>query len=388
MAGVLTDMEFVFEGVKVSGVGSLIEEIEASFRSGTAESRSATLRRITGLFLDGAEAFAEPQAAVFDDVLCQLVDKIEREAIVELSTAIAPIAKAPPALTHHLSRHDDIAISGPVLRQSLLLTDDDLIEIAQSKSQNHLAAIASRRQVSEVVTDVLVERGNSEVLTTVAGNFGARFSPTGYGTLLTKAEKNSDVAMAVVMRTDLSPEMFRKLVSRAATTVQQRLQTIANPSVKDRLRGVLQDISLQILRDVDEKKISVDARRNAQSGKLDQEKLKSELHDYASEGRLIEASTALGTLSSVSAETIKRLITQHEVDALLIVCKASGLGWRTARALVNLSARIKGNVSTNPMEFLDQYTKMTSESAQRVMRFLNARKAVSGAELKKMMVAS
>jgi uncharacterized protein (DUF2336 family) len=372
----------------VSGVGSLIEEIEASFKNGTAESRSVTLRRITNLFLDGADAFAEPQIEVFDDVLCQLVDKIEREAIVELSTSLAPIAKAPPDLTRHLSRHEDIAISGPVLRQSPLLTDDDLVEIAQNKSQQHLAAIAGRRQISEVVTDVLVDRGDSEVLTTVAGNFGARFSPNGYGTLLTKAEQNADVAMAVVIRSDLSPEMFRKLVSRAATTVQQRLQTIANPTVKDRLRGVLQDISLQILRDADGKKISVDARRNSQADNLDKEKLRAELHEYASAFRLVESATALGTLSGVSSETIKRLISTNEVDALLIVCKASGLGWRTARAMVNLCAKTKGNATANPTEFLDQYTKMTSESAQRVMRFLSARKAVSGSELKKLMIAS
>jgi uncharacterized protein (DUF2336 family) len=372
----------------VSGVASLIEEIEATFKNGTAESRSATLRRITSLFMEGADSFEEPQIDVFDDVLCQLVDKIEREAIVELSNTIAPIAKSPFDLTQRLSRHDDIAISGPVLRQSSLLTDDDLVDIAQSKGQQHLVAIATRRQISETVTDVLVDRGNSEVLTTVAGNFGARFSSNGYGTLLTKAEQNPDVAMAVIMRSDLSPEMFRKLVARAATKVQERLQAIANPSVKDRLRGVLQDIQLQLVRDADSKKISVDARRNPQADSLDKEKLRSELHDYANAARLVESATALGTLSGVSAETVKRLITQNEVDALLIVCKASGLGWRTARALVNLSAKLKGNATSNATEFLDQYTKMTSESAQRVMRFLNARKAVSGSELKKLMIAS
>src|SRR5262249_11996475 len=290
-------------------------------------SRSDTLRRITNLFIEGAESFQEPQIEVFDDVLCQLVQKIEREAIVELSNTIAPIAKAPSDLTRRLSRHDDIAISRPVIRQSPLLTDGDLIEIAQTKSQQHLVAIASRREVSENVTDVLVDRGDTEVLTTVAGNFGARFSKDGYGTLASKAEQNADVAMAVVMRSDLSPEMFRKLVSRAATTVQQRLQTIANPAVKQRLQGVLQDIQLQLVRDADDKKISVDARRNPQKDSQDNDKLKTELYDYATAGRLPEAATALGLLSSVSPETIKRLITQNEADALLIVCKASGLGW-------------------------------------------------------------
>src|SRR5690348_4438784 len=97
----------------VSAVHSLLDEIEASFRGGSATRRAATLRRITDLFMAGAESFEEPQVALFDDVLCQLVAKIEREAIIELSRAIAPIRKAPPTLTRKLSRHDDIEISGP-----------------------------------------------------------------------------------------------------------------------------------------------------------------------------------------------------------------------------------------------------------------------------------
>jgi uncharacterized protein (DUF2336 family) len=373
----------------VSGVGSLIAEIESAFAKGNVASRSATLRRITGLFLEGADDFEEPQIQVFDDVLCQLVKKIEREAIVELSNNIAPVARAPSALTRQLSRHDDIAIAGPVLRQSSMLSDADLIEIALSKGQQHLVAIAGRRIVSEDVTDVLVDRGETEVLTTVAGNFGARFSTGGYGKLLGKAEGDSDVAMAVVMRTDLPPEMFRKLVARAATTVQQRLMTIANPGVREQVRGVLQDISLQILRQAGGgQKINLETRQVAQADKLDKDKLKSELHDYAASAQLPMAATALATLSGVSAETIKRLITQREVEALMIVCKACELGWRTARALISLSAKLNGDVPDHATQFLDQYTKMTADTAQRVMRFITARKAVSGADIKKMMMAS
>src|SRR3974390_2472576 len=145
----------------------------------------------------GADRYEEPQIGVFDDVLCQLINKIEREAIVALSKTVAPTAKAPPALTRKLSRHDDIEISGPVLRQSPLLSDSDLIEIAQTKSQQHLEAIAGRRTVSEKVSDVLIDRGNTDVLTTVAGNFGARFSPKGYPSLLAKAEDQADIAMGM-----------------------------------------------------------------------------------------------------------------------------------------------------------------------------------------------
>jgi uncharacterized protein (DUF2336 family) len=361
-----------------------MDEIETSLRGASSERRSDTLRRITSLFLSGADDFNDQQVAVFDDVLCELIKKIERQAIIELSNSVAPIVRTPAGLTRKLSRHDDIEIAGPVLRQSPLLSDRDLIEIAQSKSQSHLVAIAGRRTVSENVSDVLVDRGNSEVLTTVAGNIGARFSSNGYGVLLGKAEKDAEVAAAVLTRSDLSPDMFRKLVARASETVQKRLMTIAQPAVRDRLRSVLQDVSLQILRDAASTK--TETRGSPQLESVDKSKLRGELSDHAAAGRMPETVIALAALSGLSGDIIRRLISQRETDALLIVCKASQLGWRPARAVIDLAA--KGDPAWNSAKYLDEYTKLTAEAAQRVIRFLNARKAVSGAELKKVLAAA
>jgi uncharacterized protein (DUF2336 family) len=55
------------------------------------------------------------------------------------------------------------------------LTDDDLIENATTKSQDHLFAIAQRLKLSETVTDVLVERGNERVVHRVVRNKGPAF---------------------------------------------------------------------------------------------------------------------------------------------------------------------------------------------------------------------
>jgi uncharacterized protein (DUF2336 family) len=365
----------------------LIDEVETSFRTGTTGSRAATLRRITDLFLQGAETFKGEQVGVFDDLLCQLVDKIERDAIAELSTSIAALNKAPPVLSRRLARHDDIAIAGPVLKQSPVLGDNDLVELARSKGQLHLEAIASRSHVSEKVSDVLIDRGNSEVLTTVARNFGARFSSRGYKTLLSKAESDANIASALITRPDLSPEMFRKLVAQATATVQQRLLTVADPSMKEQLQGVIQAISVQITSNAD-RRISIgDGPAPSQLKVLDKGKLRAELIDYATAGRLAESTTALATISGLPADTIRRLLTQQEHDATLIVCKASGLGWLTVRAVLELSAGTKGDIGVSSAGYLDQYNRMSRESAERVIRFLKVRKAASQTELNKMLAS-
>ena len=75
-----------------------------------------------------------------------------------------------------LAGDNDVIIAGPILEQSEVLTDEDLIEIARSMSQDHLHPIAGRHYVSESVSEILVDRGESRVLQPVAGNSGAQFS--------------------------------------------------------------------------------------------------------------------------------------------------------------------------------------------------------------------
>ena len=61
-------------------------------------------------------------------------------------------------------------------------------DIAKSKGQNHLLAISERASLSEAVTDVLVDRGDTHVHHALAKNSGARFSESGFAALVTDVE--------------------------------------------------------------------------------------------------------------------------------------------------------------------------------------------------------
>jgi len=85
-------------GVKTS----LIAEIETAINSGSPEKCVETLRRVTDLFLNGAERFDEEQVQVFDDVLGHLIKRIESKAVAELSTRLAPVDNAPVEVIRQL----------------------------------------------------------------------------------------------------------------------------------------------------------------------------------------------------------------------------------------------------------------------------------------------
>jgi uncharacterized protein (DUF2336 family) len=133
---------------------SLLAELEDAIHGSSRDQRVETLRRITDLFLTGANRFNDEQIGLFDDVLTQLIERIEAKALSELSAQLAPVAAAPVEAVRRLARHDDIAVAGPVLAHSTQLTDLDLVEIAKVKSQAHLLAISERTNLDQSVTDV------------------------------------------------------------------------------------------------------------------------------------------------------------------------------------------------------------------------------------------
>ena len=143
---------------------NLLDELQTALAHGTVARRVETLRRVTDLFLNAADDYSDEQIGVFGDVFECLLQHIEVSAKILLSKRLAPIPKAPLQTVHSLAFDDLIEVAAPMLSQSERLTDEMLIINARTKSQAHLLAISARPTLSGAVTDVLIERGNSDVL--------------------------------------------------------------------------------------------------------------------------------------------------------------------------------------------------------------------------------
>ncbi len=228
---------------------SLLAELEEAVKNGSPEKRVDMLRRVTGLFLGEADRLNEQQISVFDDVLVHLIQRIETKALGELSTSLAPVNNAPIELIRRLSWHDEITIAGPVLTQSSRLSDNDLIDIARSKGQGHLLAISGRASLSVGVTDVLVERGDTQVYHSLARNSGAQFSESGFVTLVKKSETDEKLAEKLGLRLDIPLQLLRQLLARATDLVRSRLLAAATPDNQEKIQRVLASIANEVGRE-------------------------------------------------------------------------------------------------------------------------------------------
>ena len=102
------------------------------------------------------------------------------------------------------------------------LRTSDLVEIASTRGQDHLFAISGRTNLPEAVTDVIVDRGEHKVIRKLANNAGARFSETGYSTIIARAEADDELTEILGLRIDLPIKFLRDLLRRATALLPAR----------------------------------------------------------------------------------------------------------------------------------------------------------------------
>jgi uncharacterized protein (DUF2336 family) len=347
---------------------SLIPELEDVIQNGSLERRATTVKRIANLFVDGASSFNEDHIGLFDDVLCRLVAEIEAKARAEIARALSPISNAPSGLIQKLAQDDDIAVAGPVIAQSQRLQESDLVELAETRSQAHLAAIAGRPDIGEAVTDVLVRRGDPEVVRHVADNQSAKFSDGGFSALVKRAEDDDDLAQRVGQRPDIPPHLFRQLLVRATAVVQQRLLSSAKPETRAEIQRVLDKISTEYNKAVPALDYTA-ALRVVREMQQDDKLGEPELAAFAKAQKFEETVAALSVLCGVPIETADRLMAGDRPDPILILCKAAGYSWPTVRAIIMSRPSGKGSSAASVDAAFVNFEKLSPSTAQRVVRF-------------------
>ena len=361
---------------------SIVSELEAAIDASSAEKGLRTIRRVTDLFLLSADRFDDEQIALFDNVLDRLVKTIElraiadvsaRIALAELSSQLALISRAPPSVIRRLARNDEIAIAGPVLSESGRLSADDLVELAQTRPQPHLLAIAGRWWLKEVVTETLLARRYPAVSRRVASNPGAKVSAAGFAMILAQAENDPELAVETGIRTDLPAELRNRLVEAATEAVRTRLLARAPAHLFEDIRSAIVAVSAGINRKMSDAHDFTAAaglvRTLKDSGRLTE----ATLFGFARQRKYEETVAALAELSQSSIEVIRPVMQSLRYDGVLIPCRAAGLRWETVQAVLD-SRYVTGKAQ--PQELANaqaQYRMLTAENARRLLRFWQVR---------------
>ncbi|MCB1473544.1 MAG: DUF2336 domain-containing protein [Rhodobiaceae bacterium] len=291
----------------------------------SSEKRRELLHAVTDLFLASVPT-NDAQSALFDDVMTRVASEAGVDGRRDLSVRIAPIDTAPRGIVNQLARDEDISVAGPVLTQSNVLSGDDLVQIAETKGQQHMSAISERQSISSIVTDVLIRRGNHTVLRNVSGNEGAELSENGARTLSEKAVQDAEIQRNLYRRSDL-PEAVAKAVHSRGDVADDAMARISAKHPVSNLIPVLVSKFVQ--------------------------------------------------MSGLDAERVEKAILTERMDLFVIICRALDLDVGNFERLVRYRTDLAGKQNVDMEPLLHQFETLPTHAAQRMARFLKVRQTVA-----------
>ena len=360
---------------------SIVDEIEAAVGGSTAKCIEAA-RRVTDLFLASAGQFNGEQVDLFDSVLERLIKAIEQHAIVdisarmalaEISAQLAPIAQAPPSVIRQLADNDEIRVAAPVLQESARLGDDDLVELAGTKGEQHLLAISARWWLKEVVTDALLSRSFPSVSRRIVSNPGARVSAGGFAIILAQAKDNPDLAVEAGIRVDLPSNLRQKLLSSATEAVRAKLLSRAPPHLFEEIRNAIATAAASADREMSKARHFTAAKRFVAQLKDKGELDEAALFGFAKQRKYEETVVALAELSDSTMEVIRPLMQSLRDDGLLVACRAAKLGWETTAAILECRYSTGSLGAAEIARAKSHFAGITADNARRMLTFWQVR---------------
>jgi uncharacterized protein (DUF2336 family) len=368
---------------------SIANEVEAAVAAGSTQKCADMAGHVTALFLASAGRFNHEQTELFSEVFERLINTIElraiadisaRIALAELSSQLAPVPQAPASVMRRLARNDEISVAGPVLTESARLSNDDLIEIAQTKSEKHLLAIAGRWWLQEVVTDALLARRFPSVSRRLVDNPGTRVSPAGFAMIVGQAVSDPELAIATGIRSDLPSDLRSQLLRHATEAVRSRLLSRAPPYLFEDIQAAIAVASAGADREMAEARdfagAKVAAARLKKEGRLNE----ASLLGLAKQKKYEATITVLAELSQTSVELVRPLMQSLRSDGILVPCKVAGLGWETVSAILDCRFSTGVTAADELARLKGQFIGLTTENAQRTLRLWMVRRSPSSSQ--------
>ena len=286
--------------------------------------RRALLREATEVFF--APRPPPPELLdLFATAVAKLADVVEVEVRAELADRLAHTPAIPHRLLKRLISDEDDRVATPVLAYSDNLTPEDLLETASTGGQPRLRAVSARPDLTEAVSDKVVERGDVTTLGVLIANARAPLSRAACEALVDRAAAHPGLHEALVDRDglplDLLNSMYVVVEKRLRARILERNIAVPEEVFQDTMDQVCVRVAVQhgsLPDDWLESKQYVDRLQSA--GPVSP----ATLLRFAKEGLLTRLILAVGNASGVDELALLSLLRRKDADAFSLTCRAAG----------------------------------------------------------------
>ena len=333
-----------------------------------SEKRRDLLREITDIFLSESESLTERQNWYFGDIMGQIAYDLETQIREELASRLAAEGNAPHELIRRLAS-DEIAVARPVLQQSPVLTQEDLIEITQSQSQDHLQAITVRPDIGEDLSQALVTHGNDSVVVGLLRNEQAEIGNQTMIEIADRSQKSEQMQEAMVDRSDVPKEILTDMVNFVSEKLRHQLleqfADVGTEQLDDVIATMKGQLDQEPLSKV-ERYIEDLVRRGALNESL--------LMRFLVDEKPIEFMVGFARLTDIDLETARRALSDPSGTPLAILCRANEIGPEVFKEMALSSLTGVASDPDHVLPLVRVYMRLNVANAQRAVRFWRTRK--------------
>jgi uncharacterized protein (DUF2336 family) len=195
-------------------------DVERLLRDPSAEARAEVAAKVAEQV--GAQKLTAEERVIAEDI----VRVLTRDAATLVRHALAEQLKESRAVPRDVAlalAHDVDEVSLPILTHSLVLSDDDLIEIVRGSGAAKQAAIAGRAHVSAAVAEAIVAADQPAALAALVGNDGAELKEETLQHVLDRHGDKEQINVPMARRTELPVTVLERLVVAASTAIRDVL---------------------------------------------------------------------------------------------------------------------------------------------------------------------
>ena len=345
----------------------------------SSDKRRELLRTVTDLFLGDPCERSETECMLFEDVVAAVVSDMQGAVKAELADRLAD-TKAPIQSTlKKFAMDDDINVARPILERSTTLSDDDLIEIVASKTQEHLLAITRRDTVSEKVSGAIVEKGSDHVVASLLENDGAIINRTSMEKIADRAITSDTLQKSFVGRDDVPLDLLNELVmvveKDLRSEILSRFENVSSTELDAALaksrRAIRQNYG-KATRQQKAAESHIDHLEKIGKLKVDDLLKFLQSEDYPA------FAEALGRLSGIGYEGAMKIFKDRDIDSLAMTMKALDA---PLPLFATVAAYVAGvsNAVDQVKTYAGVYKEVPAEAARRAIRFWKVRATASRA---------
>lgn len=266
-----------------------------------------------------------------------------------LAEALKDVAQAPPSVIQTLARDAEIAVAGPVLRSSPVLTDEDLLDIIRSDPiRGALGAISVRPEVSAPIADAIVEADDEEAIALLLANESAQIREATLDRVVDRAAEVVAWHAPLVKRPKLPAKAAKKIARFVAHNLIGALleRSDLDAETVEQVRAVVDrrieagefeaEAGGKFERPADESPEAA-AKRLHEQKKLDEELLNDAL--AAGDSEFVIAALAL--LGGLATKIVKKAVQTQSPKGMLAMSWKAGLSAKFAEQAQLRLARIR-----------------------------------------------